>query len=382
MSIIGKLDPGTSWHYFDEHPETPEPEPEPEAPKSSLDVWDFSHRAKVTQMSDVQPEEMRWHWAHVVPVGKITLITGDPGLGKSFLTMDLAARTSRGEQCPNNQTRMPKGAVLLFVAEDDLADTVRPRLDSANADTSLIYAIEGVSRYDSKSHKRVEWSFSLDRDIDILQDELQRLKDEGVEVSLVIIDPISAFMGKVDSHNNSEVRGMLKPLAEVASKFRVAIVAVSHLNKSGTGKAVYRSSGALAFAAAARSVWVVTKDLDDPQRRLMLPVKCNLTKEPTGLAYSLVDGKVAWEADPVLITADEHLAREGDRRDPDESSELRRAVDWLREQLSSGKKPSKMVESDAKENDISIATLRRAKNQLECVVRKDSDLKWYWSLPN
>lgn len=357
--------------FFDS--EAPAPDAEPES---------IEPHAVLTRMSDVEPKILEWTWPGVIPKGKPVLFTGDPGVGKSTVLADTTARVSRGWAWPNSDIPTEQGAVLIFAAEDDIADTIHPRLMAAGADMSMVYVLEGINRLDINTGKFTTWTFQLDRDLPILASKVKELKESGVQVRLITIDPISCYMGKADSHNNAEVRGALAPLATFAAQEGISILTVSHLNKSGGGKAVYRTSGSLAFAAFARSVYVLVKDNDDPQRRLMLPVKCNLVKEPQGLAYSIDDGRVRWEEQGISITADEHMAREGERRDPEDSSELYRAVDWLRDQLRGGKKPSKILESDARENDISVATLRRAKNQLECIVRKDSDLKWYWSLPN
>ncbi len=354
-----------------------------EGSKPSQNSDTIAPHAKITRMSDVQPEKLAWVWEKVIPRGKLTLFTGDPGLGKSFITLDIASRVTRGDCWPNDSTPTEQGAVILFAAEDDIADTIRPRLDAAGAEVEHVYCIEGITKYDGKGKPSL-WSFQMDRDLPILESELERLKATGVPVRLIVIDPISCYLGKTDSHNNAEVRGTLAPLAELASRYQVSMLLVSHLNKSGTGKAVYRSSGSLAFAAAARSVWVVTRDLDLPSRRLMLPVKMNLCAEPAGLAYSIIEGRIGWEADPVKLTADEFLAQEAARdKDTDRAentSEFNRAVDWLKGQLADGRVDSKTLKDDAKENDISYATLRRAFNNLEGKAVKDGK-QWFWLLP-
>jgi putative DNA primase/helicase len=122
--------------------------------------------------------------------------------------------------------------------------------------------------------------FTLEQDLPRLEEVLR----DYPETKLVVIDPIAAYCGKVDSHKNTDVRGLLAPLSELASRYHVAIVAVTHLSKTGGTKAVYRAMGSLAFAAAARAVWAIVKDADDPQRRLFLPAKLNLARDPDGLA--------------------------------------------------------------------------------------------------
>lgn len=339
-------------------------------------------------MSDVVAKELQWLWWGVIPVGKLTMFTGDPGLGKSFITIDVTARVSTSNRWPNDVKRCDGGSVILFAAEDDIEDTIRPRLDAAGADVTKVHAIRGVNVTDTATGKVSVWSFQLDRDLPILEAEMKRLLDEGEAVRLVVIDPISCYMGKADSHKNAEVRGVLSALAELAARYGVAILMVSHLNKSGTGKAVYRSSGSLGFAAAARSVWVVVKDLDDPKRRMMLPVKMNLCEEPAGLAYQITEDHIAWESEPVKMTGDEFLSKEADQaRKPTDSdgSELQRAKEWVLDQLADGPVKSKVIEADAKECGVKVGTLKRAlaslKESGEAKPTKDGKSGvWSWSL--
>jgi len=211
------------------------------------------------RLTNVEREQLTWLWPGRIPLGKLTLLAGDPGLGKSFVTLDIAARVSSGSPWPDMPLfpQSPSG-VVLFNAEDDLGDTIAPRLDKAGADDTNILIVEGVSFMGQRRH------FSLEQDLQRLVEVIE----QNPGTRLVIIDPISAYTGKVDSHNNSEVRGLLAPLAEIASRFDLSIVAVTHLSESGGAKAVYRAMGSLAFAAASRAVWAIVKDQDDPQRRL------------------------------------------------------------------------------------------------------------------
>jgi hypothetical protein len=200
-----------------------------------------------------------------------------------------------------------------------------------------------------------------------------------------VIDPVTAYLGGVDSHKNADVRGLLAPLAAIAERHRVAIIAVTHLNKSGGGPAIYRAMGSLAFAAAARAAWAVSKDKDDPRRRLLLPIKNNLAPDTGGLAYRIeplgVDGcpVVAWEPDPVNVSADDALA--GDRDDGGGRTERDDAAEWLADLLAHGPRPAREVERDAREAGYSIATVRRAKAALGVVSRKPAfGGPWEWTL--
>lgn len=338
--------------------------------------------AVVVRLSEVAEAPLEWLWPGRIPLGKLTLLAGDPELGKSFVTVDMAARVSTGSLWPDLPgTRQPVGTVVMFNSEDDVADTVLPRLKRAGGDPSRVLALEGVETTSDggETHTR---GFSLDRDLP----KLIELIEANPETRLVVIDPISAYCGTTDSHNNAEVRGMLAPLAQLASRFRVAIVMVTHHSKGSGGKAVYRAMGSLAFAAAARAVWHVAKDHDDESRRLILLAKMNVSEETKGLAYRLDDGRVCWEESPVTMTADEHLELEAHpkSRANGAGAELERAVAWLKETLSNGPRLASIVKQLADDEDISKATLRRAKR----VANVKSDRKGFgrgsevsWVLP-
>jgi hypothetical protein len=198
------------------------------------------------------------------------------------------------------------------------------------------------------------------------------------ETKLVVIDPISAYMLGTDSHKNTDVRALLAPLAALASEYSVALVAVSHLNKSSMSKDVYRTCGSIAFPAAARMVWMVRKDPHDPQRRLLLPTKSNLAQEPDPLGFRIIDGRVEVDHDPVEWNSDDQPNHAGQS-----PSALTEAADWLKETLSNG--PVEMTQLDrmAKEDDITPRTLRRAKKKLNIRSYKkqiDGRQVWYWEL--
>lgn len=336
----------------------------------------------LTKLSDVKPENVKWLWAGRIALGKVTLIAGDPGLGKSFLTLDMASRVSTGLGWPDRPgERFTPGGVVLLSAEDGLADTIRPRLDAAGADTSKIVVLEAVQVIGDHGRPAGQRGFDLSRDIPALEMAIQSVED----CKLVVIDPVTAYLGGVDSHKNAEIRGLLAPLSAIAERHRVAMIAVTHLNKSGGGPAIYRAMGSLAFAAAARAAWAVSKDKDDPRRRLFLLIKNNLAPDTGGLAYRIeplgVDGcpVVEWEPDPVIVSADDALA--GDR-DDGERTERDDAAEWLRDFLGDGPRAARNVERDARDAGYSIATVRRAKAILRVVSRKPAfGGPWEWALP-
>jgi hypothetical protein len=344
----------------------------------------------VVNLADVQPEPVRWAWPGRFALGKLTLLTGDPGLGKSFMTLDMAARVSAGIPWPDAPDVENKaGGVVLLSAEDDTADTIVPRLNAAGADLQRVNQLRGVwlrPKFGGVAPPDpVEGVFDLTRDMANLEKTIKETPD----CRLVVIDPIAAYLGGTDSHKNAELRGLLAPLTSLAGKHRVAVVAVSHLNKNTGGPAIYRSMGSLAFVAAARAGWVVTKDKDDPQRRLVLPVKNNLAADARGMAYTIKKTEpggaavVAWEPDLVNMSADDAL---GSDRGDGGGGALDEATQWLGDMLSCGPVPAKDVKDAAERDGIKGRTLDRAKATLDVVAQREGGFGaagcWVWGLPH
>lgn len=263
--------------------------------------------ATIVRVSSVQPQPIRWLWQGRIARGKVTLVAGNPGLGKSQFTAYLAARVTKGGPWPVREGRSPMGSVIMLSAEDDIADTIRPRLEAAGADIERVHVLTAVRDADAVR------SFNLGRDLAHLEKALQQLGD----VVLIIIDPITAYMAGTDSHKNSDVRALLAPLAEMASRHGAAIVVISHLNKGGgAGDAMGRITGSIAFSAAARAAFLIQKDPEDGNRRLFLPMKNNLGVDDLGLAFCIIEKEtsgnirapvIEWEDERVTITADEAL---------------------------------------------------------------------------
>lgn len=345
-------------------------------PERKLGEPDKRWGAVTRCFADISPEPIRWLWPGRIPLGKLTLLIGDPGLGKSLLTLDIAARLSRGSDFPDG-TISEQGMAIFLSAEDDCADTIRPRLDAAGADVSRVYTLEAV-RIPLADGTATERGFSLEADIAALDAMLR----EHPDVRLIVIDPISAYLGGVDSHNNAEVRGLLAPLAALAAQHGVAIVAITHLPKTPR-RAVQSAVGSIAFAAAARAVWAVASDPEDPERRLMLPVKQNLSANNGGLAFGIKapDGAalVVWESGTVSVNADEVLAC---FEDAEGRGARREAESWLGQMLANGPLAVRKIKSEADAAGLAWATVRRAKDDLGVMAGKDGfDEGWSWRLP-
>ena len=190
--------------------------------------------------------------------GKHTCVAGEPGTGKSQLTMAIVATLTMGGQWPCNEGKAPLGSVIVLSAEDGAADTIVPRLHAAGADLGREQIVSAVRERDGKGRR----AFSLQVDLDLLEKEIEGIGD----VTLIVIDPVSSNLGKTDSHKNAEVRGVLEPIGEMAERLRVAILSVTHFSKSGAGattKALHRFIGSIAFVGAARIALAVIEDAEN-----------------------------------------------------------------------------------------------------------------------
>ena len=258
--------------------------------------------AVTTRMSEIQPRGISWLWPGRLALGKLSLVVGDPGQSKSTLIAAMAAHVSTGRAWPDG-TPCPLGSVVLASAEDDPEDTIRPRLDAAGADASRVHLLDHVIAGDGRREP-----FGL-RHVDELDALLTSLGD----AVMVSIDPISAYTGDADSHKNSDVRGLLAPLSAIAAKHRVALVAVSHLNKGTSAAAIYRTSGSLGFVAASRACLLVATPPDQPELRYLITIKNNLAAMDGGIAYYVRTSEssvpfVEWRPGTIDVTADEALA--------------------------------------------------------------------------
>jgi hypothetical protein len=263
-------------------------------------------------------------------------------------------------------------------------------LDAAEADVRRIHLISAVRQHDGKGRR----TFNLQADLTLLEKEIERIGD----VRLVIIDPVSSYLGKTDSHKNAEVRGTLEPLGDMASRLRVAVVSITHFSKGAGQSAVNCFIGSIAFVAAARAAFIVTRDpdSDDPARRLFVQAKNNLAADSGGLAFrveqriisdDIVASFIAWEGEKITQTADEILAA---NRQADEKPECLEAEEFLRDLLSTGAHPATEVQAEAKGAGIALRTLRRAQKALGIKPYRRAESgdglgksgRWYWALPN
>jgi hypothetical protein len=338
--------------------------------------------------ADIVPEKVEWLWSGRLARGKHTCIAGEPGIGKSQLSVAIVAAVTTGGEWPCGEGRSPViGNVIILSAEDGAADTIVPRLMAADADLQRVEIVAAVGSADGKDRR----AFNLQTDIALLEQKIVEIGD----VVLVVVDPVSSYLGKTDSHKNSEVRGVLEPLSDLAERTRVAILTITHFSKTGAGnttKALHRFIGSIAFTGAPRTAFAVIEDADSEGRYLFLHAKNNLAPPPEGLAFRLeqtivgdgiVASRVWWDPEPVTITASQALAAEA--AGEDQRSAIEAAEEFLREVLVGGPVPQKELKADAEGAGLSWATVRRAKDRLGVIVKRESEGasgagRWLWSL--
>ena len=367
------------------------PESDPDAVRGELEAMSEAcapeHRPKpepivgspvLACMADVKPEAVRWLWHGRIPLGRLSLLVGRPGEGKSFATTDFAARVSSGRAWPDHAPCV-RGSVLLVSAEDDPGDTIRPRLDAHDADPSRIHALQAVCGGRDAKGRPIEAAFTL-ADLDALRQAIERIGD----VRLIVVDPIGSYMGaRVDAHRDNEVRAVLAPLGEIARQSGAAVLLVAHQRKGAATHADDLVLGSRAFTGIARSVLHLLRDPDDEQRRLLLPGKMNLSVPAPGLAFT-IDGepaRVHWEPDPVPTTAGEVLARGNGSGGKGAGNE---AEQWLRDVLSDGPVPTSELKALAQRDGMGWRTIESAKQRIGVKATREgfgSDGRWVWVLP-
>lgn len=351
--------------------------------RERVDEDRIAHECVAVRLSDVKSEPVHWLWEGRIPLGKLTLIAGVPGVGKSLVTADIAARISNGKGFPGCIEPRAPGEVLILSAEDDPADTIRPRIDAAGGDATKIIVLETMRDVQGR-----RMPVRLDRDIPALRAELGRLP----ECRLVIIDPITSYLGDKKYVDAGEMRGILYELALLASEFRLAVLLVTHVSKCSGVAAIHRVLGSQAFVAAVRVAWYVGEDPEEDTKRIMAVIKCNIAARPSGLRFELLSipglavPALAWDMTPVELTADDLLARaDSGRRSekPGRPSKQVEAEKWLRDQLKDGPRGANVLEDHAFEADISWRTVLRAKRALRVRSFKASYAAvWLWELPS
>lgn len=328
--------------------------------------------------SDLKPEPVQWLWHEWLAKGKLHLLAGAPGQGKTTIAIAFAATVTSGGRWPDG-SKSEVGNVLVWSGEDDAADTLLPRLMAAGGDRNRVYFV------DSTRIAGESLSFDPARDMKALQAAAEKVGN----VRLLIVDPIvSAVTG--DSHKNTETRRALQPLVDLAASMNAALVGITHFSKGGQGSdPSQRVMGSVAFTAVARVVLVAAKVAgDDPKedRRILARSKSNIGPDDGGYEYHLEQGEplpgisasyVTWGAS-VAGSARELLSDPNEAQD-DGKSAIESASDFLREVLKDGITPCKTIQAEGKDAGISWSSIRRAADAIAVVKKKGAD-GWYWKL--
>ena len=322
---------------------------------------------KLINMEQVETEKIDWLLYPFIPFGKVTIVQGDPGEGKTTMVLQIIAKLTKGEAV------LPSGSdepaleektmalepvnVIYQTAEDGLGDTIKPRFLSAGADCSRVMVIDDNDQALTMMDARLEEA--------IIQ----------TKARLVVLDPIQGFLGAaVDMHRANEIRPLMKRIAVLSEKYHCAVILIGHMNKNSNGKSSYRGLGSIDFQAAARSVLIVGRVKDEPEVRVVCHTKSSLAPEGTSIAFRLDKNNGFEWIGEYDISADELL--NGDGR----GQKGRKAKEFLLEILANGGMTQKKIAEEAEARGIKSKTLWNAKRELEIDSVKRGN-QWYWMLP-
>ena len=322
---------------------------------------------KLINMEQVEIEKIDWLLYPFIPFGKVTIVQGDPGEGKTTMVLQIIAKMTKGEAVlpsDSDESALKEKTmalepvnVIYQTAEDGLGDTIKPRLLSAGADCSRVMVIDDNDQALTMMDARLEEAIIK------------------TNARLVVLDPIQGFLGTaVDMHRANEIRPLMKRVAVLAEKYHCAIILIGHMNKNSNGKSSYRGLGSIDFQAAARSVLIVGRIKDEPEIRVVCHVKSSLAPEGKSIAFRLdKDTGFEWIGE-YDISADDLLS--GDNR----GQKIHAAKEFLKEILASGSVAQTKVAEEAESRGIKKKTLWNAKKELEINSVKIGN-QWFWMLP-
>ena len=332
-------------------------------PPKQINPAETGNKVVMYRLSDVNPEQVKFLWKPYLPIGKITMMEGDPSGGKTFLALAIGAIITKGIPFPigeDGETQKPLPQNVIYISgEDGIADTLLPRLDKVGADVSRVYAVSGLCDDDGRL---IPWDMS----------KIKELADaiKNYNPALIVIDPVQAFLGEnVDMHRANQVRPRLTALANMAEQNKLAVLIIRHLSKSTASKALYRGMGSIDFTAAARSVLLVGQDTNNENIRAMIQLKSSLAKKGIAQQFEITDEGINWLGVSEM-TPDDVLGIEDTK---EEKTAMEEAVDFLRDFLADGAKSNPDIDKAARRYDINSRTLRRAKEQLV----KDGEIRKY-----
>jgi AAA domain len=333
-------------------------------------------KLRTHKASTVQPKPITWLWPGRVPKGMLTVLGGNPGVGKGLISCDLVGAVTTGRAFPDAPNSNEPMEVAMLFCEDGESNTVRPRLEVAGANLDKVHFVDSVAVATGRGE--TDRMLALDKDIAAIE----KMLHDNPAIRLVVIDPASSYLGDARMEKEQEVRRALGPLAQLAERMDVTFLLVMHNNKRGDVSALHRVMGAVAMSGVARAVWLCAQDQDDGDNFLFLCAKMNIGKTTKGLEYGIGEkslpnigniGHIVWKG-ATDISADQALSLRGG-----ESGKLKAAKQWLSEYLVSDT-PAKEAYEAAKKVGISEKTLKRAKKSLGIESDKTLD-GWVWIAP-
>lgn len=337
---------------------------------------------------DIKKEPIKWLFEDMIPIGEVTVLAGEPGVSKSTLLMKLSALTSIGGVFKAGifNFKIPQGKVVVLSMEDAAESVVIPRFEAAGGDLDCIKVIEGDKEKDNFGIE-YEDIIRFDRDLGRLSLTLEEIKD----VKLIIVDPITSYIGDIDDSKNVEVRKMYSKLIAIARKYKCAIILNTHLSKGAVGKggkASHKVLGSIAYTAAARAVYFVNFDDDSKTKRKVVPSKNNYGNDRDGFAYfveKIIDGdikttRINFSDEKVCESVDDLF---GDEDAKFAKSELTNAKEFLLRILKNGSMLRDDIMKKAAQEDIAESTLKRAKSKLfikhDSAINNKSKTIWFLS---
>lgn len=330
------------------------------------------------RLSDVKAERVSWRSRGRFARGKLTIVDGDPGLGKSTMMLDVAARVTRGDSLPDGDPH-PERGVIIVAPEDGVADTIRPRMDILGADCERVMILATVPTMEDG-----ERLVAFPDDVDVLEALIVEM-----DAGLVIVDSLDAVMGEgLKPSSTTDVRKAFLPLTHVAERTGATIAMIRHLNKSGGTNALYRGTGSIGLIGIARFGLLVAEDPDDPTYRVLSQSKGNIGPPAASLRWRLVSqagtdhAKVEWCG--ISKHSSRSLLSNAADEEGGDDAERDEAVGWLMTRLAGGPVPSVQVFADAKRAGFSERAVKRAKGKLAVKAEKSGyadEGKWVWKLP-
>lgn len=293
----------------------------------------------------VKTKKINWLWYPYIPFGKLTIVQGDPGDGKSTFVLDIIARLTNGTEMPDGYKINSTYNVVYQCFEDDVSDTIKPRLESAGANCSKVAYIRDNNNSLNLDDKRIETTV------------------KQTNAKLLVLDPIQSFLQDSDLNSASRIRSILGNLVRIAKEYDCAIILIGHLNKSNSTKNIYRGLGSIDITAIARSVLMVERDEENSQLRYVYPIKSSLAIEGDSVCFQIIDKKVKWVG----------------RRSP--YKEKITCKEFLIDFLSDGAMHSSIIMELVKNKGFSERTINTEKKKLGIIsFRKNG--KWFWQLPD